>query len=82
VYTSTQLATMTSSNFSGTTGTTCSGASWDVTWCPLSRSAQQSAGADYMGVYIVVNHPYVTRMFPGGGITIDDNAVMRLEPST
>lgn len=81
VYSAAQLASMTSSNFSGTSGSGCSAASWDVSWCPRTRTAQQASGADYMGIYIVVNHPFVTRMFPGGGITIDDSAVMRLEPS-
>ena len=80
VYTRTQLATLSTTNF-GTNGTDCSTAAWDFAWCPLGRQATQAAGADYLGVWVEVSHPYVTRLFPGSGITIDDSAVMRLEPS-
>ncbi|MBL8778553.1 MAG: pilus assembly protein [Acidimicrobiales bacterium] len=80
VYTGAQLATLSTSNFA-TTGTSCSAAAWDRFWCPLDRQSQQSAGADYLGVWISVSHPWVTRMFPGSGLTITDHAVMRLEPS-
>lgn len=80
VYTGAQLASISSTQF-GTSGSTCSGSSPDVMWCPLGRNSQQASGADYLGVWIQVSHPYVTRMFPGSGITIDDSAVMRLEPS-
>ncbi len=80
VYTAAQIASMSTTSF-GTSGSTCSSGSPDAMWCPLGRQSQQSSGADYLGVWIQVNHPYVTRMFPGSGITIDDSAVMRLEPS-
>lgn len=80
VYTGAQLASLSTANF-GTTGSSCSTTAWDYYWCPLGRQSQQSAGADYMGVWIQVSHPYVTRLFPGSGITIKDKAVMRLEPS-
>ena len=45
------------------------------------KVAQQAIGADYLGVWISVSHPWVTRIFPGSGLTIRDSAVMRLEPS-
>jgi Flp pilus assembly protein TadG len=80
VYTASQLASLSSTQF-GTTGATCSTSSPDASWCPLGRQSQQAAGADYLGVWISVNHPYVTRIFPGSGLTITDRAVMRLEPS-
>lgn len=80
VYTAAQLASISSTSF-GTSGSTCSGSSPDAMWCPLGRNVAQASGADYFGVWIRVSHPYVTRMFPGSGITIDDSAVMRLEPS-
>ena len=80
VYTGAQLASLASTQFS-TSGSTCSAGSPDVSWCPLGRQSQQSAGADYLGVWISVSHPYVTRIFPGSGLTITDSAVMRLEPS-
>lgn len=81
VYTGAQLASMTSANFSGTSGSTCSSSSWDAAWCPLGRQSQQSIGADYLGIWVSISHPYVTRIFPGNGLTITDKAVMRLEPS-
>lgn len=81
VYTGSQLASMTAANFSGTSGSTCSSSSWDAPWCPLGRQSQQSIGADYLGIWVSISHPYVTRIFPGNGLTITDKAVMRLEPS-
>jgi hypothetical protein len=59
----------------------CSGAP-DGAWCPLTREVRQSSpsGPDFLGVYLQYRHTYVTNMFPGGGITISDPAVMRLEP--
>ena len=80
VYTAAQLASLSTANF-GTSGSTCASAAWDVNWCPLSRQSQQSAGADYLGVWVSISHPYVTKVFPGNGLTIKDSAVMRLEPS-
>jgi hypothetical protein len=49
-------------------------------WCPTSRQSQQALGADYLGVWMQVTYTYVTKIFPGSGITIRDAAVMRLEP--
>ena len=80
VYTGSQLASMTAANFSGTSGSTCSSSSWDAPWCPLGRQSQQSIGADYLGIWVSISHPYVTRIFPGNGLTTTDKAVMRLEP--
>lgn len=80
VYTGAQLASLSSTNF-GTTGTSCATGAWDASWCPLGRQSQMSAGADYLGVWVSISHPYVTKIFPGSGLTIKDTAVMRLEPS-
>jgi hypothetical protein len=79
VYSAAQISSLTQADF---TGTTCSGSAPDRYWCPTDRVAAQANGADYLGVYIEVDHDYVTKLFPGGGITITDNAVMRLEPGT
>jgi Flp pilus assembly protein TadG len=57
-----------------------SGSAPDRYWCPTGRQAQQALGADYLGVYMEVRYTYVTKIFPGTGITIHDRAVMRLEP--
>ena len=66
------------SDFGGTTS--CTSSSPDRYWCPTSRQAQQALGADYLGVYMEVRYTYVTKMFPGSGVTIHDRAIMRLEP--
>jgi Flp pilus assembly protein TadG len=79
VYSAAQISSLTAADF---TGTTCSGSAPDRYWCPTDRISQQASGADYLGVYLEVDHDYVTKLFPGGGITITDNAVMRLEPDT
>ena len=65
-------------DFAGTT--TCTSSSPDRHWCPTSRQAQQALGADYLGVYMEVRYTYVTKLFPGTGVTIHDRAIMRLEP--
>jgi Flp pilus assembly protein TadG len=59
---------------------TCGGTSLDGPWCPASREVRQSMGADYVGVWIEYRHSYISSWLPGGGITIDDGTVMRLEP--
>jgi Flp pilus assembly protein TadG len=69
--------TLASSAFVGTTN--CTGAP-DARWCPLNRQSQQALGADYLGVYMEVRYTYITKIFPGTGVTIRDRAVMRLEP--
>ena len=76
VYSTADLARP-ASDFSGTT---CSSTAPDRRWCPTSRQNQQALGADYLGVWMEVNYTYVTKVFPGSGLTIRDRAVMRLEP--
>jgi TadE-like protein len=66
------------SDFGGTTS--CSGTAPDRYWCPITRQNQQALGADYLGVWMQIRYQYVTKVFPGTGITIRDHAVMRLEP--
>lgn len=74
VYGPTSLA-LTDASFSGS----CTGAP-DQRWCPTSRQSTQALGADYLGIYMEVRYTYITKMFPGSGITIRDRAIMRLEP--
>jgi Flp pilus assembly protein TadG len=68
---------LTTSSF---TGSTCTSTQPDYYWCPTSRQNQQALGADYLGVWMSVTYTYITKVFPGTGITIKDRAVMRLEP--
>ncbi len=65
-------------DFTGTTS--CTGTSPDRYWCPTARQNQQALGADYLGVWMQIRYEYVTNVFPGSGITIQDRAIMRLEP--
>jgi hypothetical protein len=51
----------------------------DLAWCPTGRSDSQSAGTDYVGVWIKTTHGFVTRLY-GPSRTITDSVVMRIEP--
>ena len=53
----------------------------DHYWCPSSRLHVLSGSAvpDLVGVYIRINHNYVTRIL-GTSRTLSDQAIMRIEP--
>lgn len=55
----------------------------DRYWCPGSRvdtrSGNNKAGPDYVGVYIKAKHAWVTKMF-GSNTTISDRSVIQIEP--
>lgn len=56
------------------------GENLDDAWCPTTRVVSNSGtGTDYVGVYIKVTHPWVTKMF-GAQKDISDQTVIRLEP--
>lgn len=58
----------------------CKTTSPDRYWCPTTRKVTRSGtGAEYVGVWMRVNHKWVTRMF-GSSATIDDQSIIRLEP--
>ena len=59
----------------------CTGTRIDKKWCPSTRSNLQigGSGVDHVGVYITINHKTSTKLF-GSSITIDDSAVMLIEP--
>lgn len=77
VYTPTQMAALSESDFDSPT---CAGDA-DAHWCPVMREDRQVVGADYLGVWIQVHREWVTGLFPpSAGLTMTDNAVMRLEP--
>jgi Flp pilus assembly protein TadG len=82
VYDGTQVNTLTLASFTGDAVTGCTGTSPDRFWCPSGtpgRSVSQ-ASPDYLGVYIRVLSRYQTGFFPGQGITVEKNMVMRIEP--
>jgi Flp pilus assembly protein TadG len=57
----------------------CLASSPDKYWCPTTRSDSQSAGTDYVGVYLKMTHTFATSLF-GPSKTITDTVVMRIEP--
>jgi len=83
VYTSVELVAALASPSVPPAGFTGScGSRRDRFWCPTSRDNEAGlggAGLDYLGVHLEVDHATVTKVF-GPTITIDDTAVMRIEP--
>lgn len=56
--------------------------SLDKYWCPSARDVSLSGnGSDYVGVWLKVSHPWLTKMF-GKTKTFTDSSVIRLEPRT
>ena len=59
------------------------GQSPDRYWCPGTRadarSSNNKAGPDYVGVWMKVNHGWVTKMF-GNTTTMTDQSVIQIEP--
>lgn len=53
----------------------------DEFWCPTTRDAVLEGGTDYVGVWMQVDHQYVTNIF-GSSVTFTDSSVIRLEPRT
>jgi len=52
----------------------------DSTWCGSTRNNSLAGpGPDLVGVYVQINHNYVTKIF-GTSRTMSDQAVMRIEP--
>lgn len=61
----------------------CSGTSPDRFWCPTSRenatSSNSGTGPDYVGVYMRLDHEWLTGMF-GDSSRVTDQAVVKIEP--
>ena len=56
----------------------------DRFWCPQTRKtalAGANGPPDYVGVWVRVNHPWVTGLF-GRSLTFTDTTVMRMEPES
>jgi hypothetical protein len=53
----------------------------DYAWCPQTRwvTLTSARSPDYVGVWMKVQHPWVTRMF-GTTVTLTDSSVIQLEP--
>jgi Flp pilus assembly protein TadG len=78
VYTGTQLQNLNSLDFSSSCAGNI-GSAVDKNWCPTGRQNVQSAGADYVGVYVVANYITATGLFHSP-FFLASRAVMRLEP--
>lgn len=55
------------------------GAWTNGSWAPTGRD-NTSASADYVGVTVEVDRPFVTGFFSGRSLSISDTTVMRIEP--
>jgi hypothetical protein len=51
----------------------------DRFWCPTSREIRASGPPDYVGVYVLARHSFITGLF-GRGMDMTDEIVMRIEP--
>lgn len=51
----------------------------DRFWCPGDRVTQLGLGLDYVGIYVEMEHEYVTGMV-GSDRTLTETAILRLEP--
>ncbi len=49
-------------------------------WPSTTQNACNTNNWDSVGVYVKLNHKYLTRLF-GASITLTDHAVFRLEPA-
>ncbi len=58
----------------------CKPTSPDRYWCPTDRRVTQpTPGPDYVGVYMRVEHKWVTKLF-GSVKTLENQSIIRLEP--
>jgi Flp pilus assembly protein TadG len=78
VYDTTQLKNLSSLNFT-TSSSTCSASAVDKSWCPTTRKNTQSAGTDFIGVYVQANYVTATGLFKSP-FSLASSAVMRVEP--
>jgi hypothetical protein len=51
----------------------------DRYWCPTSREVRASGPPDYVGIYVLARHSFITGLF-GSGMNLTDEIVMRIEP--
>ena len=48
-------------------------------WCPNLRKVDLQDGVDYVGVYVRVQHPWITGLF-GSSVTMTQTRITQLEP--
>lgn len=76
-YVFSDLVNLTTSPPTNTALFQCGGAA--VQWCPNARSDTFS-NLDHVGVYMKVDRPWVTNIFPGDGLELSGYTVMQVEP--
>lgn len=81
-YSQSMISALSASNFDGASATSCSAGSWDRFYCPTSRETQQDEGVETIGVWVRVERAWITRMFPGQGLTVEHRTVMNAEPGS
>ncbi|MEL7158905.1 MAG: hypothetical protein AAFN30_20245, partial [Actinomycetota bacterium] len=59
----------------------CSTTAVDRFWCPAYRETSISGGVEYVGIYVQTRHTFITGFF-GGGRTLTDTTILRLEPDS
>jgi Flp pilus assembly protein TadG len=68
--------------YNATNLSTCTVSSPQKFWCPTDRKTavkdNAGAGPDYLGVYIKLEHPWITGLF-GQSVTIDTTSITKLE---
>lgn len=53
----------------------------DGNWCSATQRSNVQDTATYLGVYVEVNHHYLTGLFGGGSLKLTETTVMRVEPA-
>lgn len=76
-YTAAMIDSLPQSNFSSM----ASCGAWDWYYCPISERSTAQATLSDVGIWVRIDRGWFTEMFPGDGITIEDQTVMRVEPS-
>lgn len=58
----------------------CASTAQDRFWCPSDRKSQVDDPPDYVGVFVQVNHQYMTGFF-GSQTKLESTRVFRIEPT-
>jgi Flp pilus assembly protein TadG len=58
----------------------CGSGTYDGTWCPSTERNNVPSTANHLGVFVSIQHPWVTNFFSATEMTIERSTVMRLEP--
>ncbi len=77
VYDASSLAALGNSAQWGS-GTSCG--NLDRNWCSATARSNAQDTATFVGVFVQVNHTYLTKLFGGGSRTMSESTVMRIEP--